>query len=277
MSEQTANKYLEQIRNIDDWGDTVPWSPGHELSLRANGGAHLRDDTRVTVVEGMYSSFVKDDRTVQITGDRHVEIKDKLLSSIETVDTLTVNGSTKIKAHDRLVIGLGNVDRKWTGPMLRMAGMEGVIAGGIFCKTFAALSITMSPLATGDVYGGALHSAGLRLRIAGKFSYQSAERAANVGGLLVRNNAITLEPIIGTAALNPPRHWGKKLARIGLGLFPPGDILLGVAMLPFAIAMGIYSIAKNWNTPPPPPTGPPRVHNRSYGTKIEARSMEKIL
>ncbi len=269
---------LEKLRAIERWGDRIPWTPRHELLLRATGGAHLRDDKRVTVASGTYAAFVEGNRRAEISNEKSLEVHFNYMSDIIESDNLTVNGSANVEAHERIIIGGGDVSRTWTGAALRMIGMEGVIAGGLFTKNFLGSNLTVSPLATGDVYGGGLQGAALRVRMAGKFGYQSAERAMFNGGLLNRASTITIEPMVGSPTTSAPRHWLLKLGRIGLGMFPPGDILFGlVVMMPLSAAAAIYGIAKNWKKPPAPPAGPPRVHNRTYGTKVEGRASDKNL
>ena len=97
------------------------------------------------------------------------------------------------------------------------------------------------------------------------------------GGMQIRTTALTLEPVVGTNALNPPRHWGIKMGRIALASCPLLDILWGIGSMPFSIAASIYGMAKNRKKPPQPPAGPPRVHNRTVGTWVQSRASDKNL
>ena len=268
---------LEEVRDLEGWSETAPWTPGQELLLRASGGAHLRDDLRVSIAQQQYSASVEGDRKAVVKGDQSLEVRFNMITNIAGKDSLTVNGPAHIEAHERVTLGVGTMTRRWKGPMVRLIGMEGVIAGGVFTKTYMGASISMSPLATGDVYGAAIHGSLVRIYLSATLGYRSVERAMWGGALQVRNTALTIEPAVQTPMMDKPRHWALKAGRIGLAVCPLADILFGVLTAPVMIAAAIYGIVKNWKKPPQPPAGPPRVHNRTVGAWTQSRASDKNL
>ena len=269
---------LAELLDLESWNGNVPWEPGISLELRASGGAHLRDDRRVSIAGESYDAYVTGDRKVRVANHRDLKVGRNLALDVGGgKDTLKILGDAHIKSKERMMIGKGVVRRNWTGGMTRLIGMEGVICGGAFMKSYVGSSITLTPIATGDVYGGALHGSALRLHMTGKMGYRSAERAAWSGGMFLRSTGMTIEPVVGSPLQDVPRSMAAKAARIGLGLCPLLDITIGILMMPISIAMSIYAVAKNRKKPPPPPAGPPRVHNRTYGVCSQSRASDKSL
>lgn len=279
MAEEDYNDHwtVAKLQDLDRWNGGVPWKKGHELTLRASGGASLRDDRRISVAAGHYTGLVSGNRNAEISGNRKLRSETDLSIQIHETDSLRVEGNADLKAGDRMVIGTGHVTRRWEGAMARFIGMEGVICGGAFLKSYLAGSLTIAPLATGDIYGGGVHAAGVRVNMSAMMGYRSCERVAWQGNTFVRSAGFTLEPIAETRTQEMPKHMAMKAARIGLGLCPFIDILLGVLTLVPNIASSIYGLVKNWKKPPPPPKGPPRVHNRTYGVATMSRASDKIL
>lgn len=266
---------LNELVALEQWNGRVPWTPGHELMLRSSGGAHIRHDRRITVVRDDYRSYVTGNRNAEIAGESRLATDFNMGVRVNQREELTVSGDAEVKALERMTIGVGHIRRNWTGAMTRLIGMEGVICGGGFAKFYVGGSVTMAPLVSGDVYGGGVHASAARIHMSGKMGYRSAERAMWAGGLLLRSSAITVEPLVDTRLQNKPANMAAKAARIGLGVCPVADILIGLATAPFLIAFSIYSIVKNWKKPPAPPKGPPRVHTRTAGVVMQTRASDQ--
>lgn len=262
------------------WGgwsdtDTPPWEPKHELSLIGNGGIYVRNCHRETIATNSYHSLVGGNRTVEIGGD--CETIAQTSASFQTVgtDNLQVHGNAEWSTRDRVTIGTGTVNRHWEGDIMRMIGMEGVIAGGAFLKTFVGSSMTMAPLASGDIYGGAGQAAGIRYMLAVVLGYRSTEMCGWMGSTYRRACWTVIEPIVGTPAADGPRNKKMKALRIFMGLCPLLDILVGAAMAPVAIGLAIRAKAKGIKDPGP--QGKPRVHMRNGAAVTQSRASDMIM
>lgn len=259
------------------WSDTgtPPWTPGHDLSLVGNGGIYIRERHRQTIAAVLYQSHVAGDRVVEVGGDSVLNVARNATFSTST-DKLRVEGDAFWRTDDKLTLGRGNVNRRWEGAIMRKIGMEGVIAGGAFLKTFTGMSMTLTPLASGDVYGGAAQAAGVRVRMTAHMGYRSTEMCSWACGVFLRSCQTMIEPIAGSPAADMPRKKLAKAGRIGLGLCPVADILFGLCMMPVSIAMAIRAKVKGIKRPDTP-QGQPRTHIRTVGTTAQGRVSDKIM
>ena len=156
-----------------------------------------------------------------------------------------------------------------------MAGLEGVICGGGFVRVIAGPALHLAQIVSGDVYGGGLHASAMRLHAAG-FGYRSAELAAWASGLYVRATGTTITPVIGSPSRTfSKRSLAAKIARIGLGLCPPLDIMVGLAGLALIPVMALIAgIQKLRGIKPKPPKTNPRSLVRTVGFRSQTTAKE---
>jgi len=268
---------IQALKAIPGWKGGTPWSEKHQLEIIANGGLYSRDRRRLQVAGNIFTATVNGDRNVEVTRDHRLEVEGNATFSVQGADALKVAGDADWHAHDRMTLGAGNLQRRWEGPILRMIGMEGIICGGAFLKTFTGVSTTMAPLASGDVYGGAVRAAGARARMHGTMGYRSSEMCMWNCGVFQRMCATLIEPIVNTPRQDPPRNMLLKAGRIGMGLCPLADILFGLLSAPVTMAMAARNFRKNRGKPPAPPAGPPRVHMRTVGLATQTRASDTIM
>ena len=194
------------------------------------------------------------------------------------LDKLVVKGNADYTFGERktTVGGGGAVHRHWTGPMVRMAGMEGVICGGLYIRVITGPSMTVAALASGDVYGGAARASGARVHAA-VFNYRSAEGAAWACGAYVRAAQFTIVPAIGSPSQGKPAsRLGMKIAKLLIMSNPVTEILFGVLqllILPFLLIWKTIQWVRGIKKPPLP-AGPPRTLQRTAGMIIKSQSTE---
>lgn len=261
------------------WGgwsdtDTPPWEPRHDLTLIGNGGVYTRDRHRETIAGIVYQSHVAGDRDVEVGGDCALIVHSNLTTQTSGSVKMRVHGDAYWKTHDKVTMAAGHLNRRWEGAIMRKIGMEGIIAGGFFSKTFTGCSMTMAPLASGDVYGGCIQVSASRSRIS-NMGYRSSEMCAWQCGLYNRAAGSVIEPIAGTPSADGPRKLWQKAGRIGMGLCPLADIIIGLAMMPVGIGMAIKNKIKKPKKPPTP--GVPRLHTRNSGVVTQSRASDKII
>lgn len=173
-----------------------------------------------------------------------------------------VGGGKETKMHGHLV-------RDWSGGITRFIGMEGIICGGAFAKTFMGLSATMSGLQSGDVYGGCVRTSLTRIYIT-SMHYRSADAAMWNVGLMVRNAHSVIEPAARSQAQSTPesQNMRKLLAKLTLGACPFFEIGFGLFVgLPTGLVSMVRGLYKK--TPKQPPSGPPRIRHRSVGYDMD--------
>ena len=285
---------------VPRWGrppGVTPWEPGHEIRIQSLGGIVSKERRRYTIVgHGEFHRSVLKHRnwtinssqkmthskshTVVIGGPGTASSTDTDESgdapgapSIERGrDTLEVRGDARLEFHSRTIMMSGFVTRRLENGVVRMASLEGVICGGAFVRAVAGPSANMSPLCSGDVYGGGARSAINRSMLA-LLHYRAAAAAAWASGVYVRASNIVVEPLLSAPSSPGPRSMIlAKLARLAAAankvltplraVLAPLDILIGlitfVPMLFFGLGMLALSLIR---APIPiPPMGPPRVH-----------------
>ena len=294
---------LLRVPSMDDDPDSPPWKEGYELNVRGFGGLVSNDRRRFTLV-GRGGSFVN-----QIEGNRTVTAKYQgtrvrrfRTDTVAGTDRLTVKGDAAYTFKSRTLMMTGAITRHWSGPIMRLASMEGVVCGGAMTRLIAGHSLTMSGMMTGDVYGGVARTAGIRSYLA-VLQYRAAANSAWAIGLWVRNTTFTIVPLTPSPqAATPAGGAAKKMGRLakaarkiqkifrsiaknrtmmkiskgakgvvkaGKMVCPVVDILLGIAMIPFAL-FGIAMLLKGLLSKNViPPAGPPRVENRTSGVTVE--------
>ena len=289
-----------------------PWKQGHQLDITGRGGLYELEDHRVTVAADAYVNRVMGDADMDISGDYDIAVVGSNLVTVQAgttgasgtsgasgasgtssasgasgtssssapssltppgLDKLEVSGTARFEFGDRQTKLVGTVNRHWQGPIVRMVGLDGVICGGAFGRIHAGPSMSLSPLVSGDVYGGAARVSAVRIHVAG-MGYRSADAAAWAMGAYIRATSITLEPMISTPSRTTPfsqMKWTAKLGKISLGLLPPVDILFGVLSL---LALPFILLINKIRHRPPPPPGPPRVRNRQVGFVKECHGVQ---
>ena len=193
-------------------------------------------------------------------------------------DELHVEGDAVIRFNSRTFMVKGTFERAWRGGVVRLASMEGVIAGGFYTRAIGGPSLALSGIMTSDVYGGAVKVSACRLLMAG-IHYRAAKAAAWACGVYIRRVPFTIEPT-HQAAQAPIRQgmWGKldrlwaaskKAIKIARYVFPVADIAWGLGnILAIPIAMIISKIRKK-PIVDPEATGKPRIHVRA-GTNLSS-------
>ena len=267
---------------------TPPWAGGQLLEFVGSGGIEVRERNRDTIAAQHYMSAVGGDIHTRIGGDCSVQVdKDSLLSIKDEGggdedgvlffgprgDKLVVKGDAQLYTEEKMVLGACDVERRWEGAILRMIGMEGIICGGVFLKTFTGgISTTMAPLVSGDVYGGAAHASAARVRVSATLGYRSSEMAAWACTFYVRKAWTTIEPVPGSMTQDPSRTLAEKVGRCLLGTNPILDIMWGVAFMPMAIFSLIKAIKdkiQGKESEAQPPQGPPRTRTRVVGGTVQ--------
>ena len=251
-----------------------PWHGDERLRVAAAGGIVLRERA-TAVLARAYTDTVEGDSRTQVSGDFERTVDGDASLDVEGgTDALDVEGEAAIEFDERMVRMSGTIERNWTGSITRMAGMEGIICGGAYTKVHAGPSMTVSALATGDVYGACARFAGARVHVAG-LHYRAARVAMWNTGAYVRSAGTVVEPLIGSPGPGgPAKSLKAKAARImkGVGaVLPFVDIAMGVVALPAGIAMLIASAVRKKQ--PEPPAGPPRVRMRN-GMRVVNAGLE---
>ena len=262
---------------------------GHRGNYLNNVGGHQ------TVVAGLQSYDVQSDRIVSIERPDDTAGMDAPWG----LDRLAVKGDARYEFGSRTLMMSGIVERNWNGGVMRLASMEGIVCGGAMTRVIGGPSATLSGMATGDVYGGIARVSAVRSYLS-VLQYRAAKDAAWAMGLYVRNATFTIEPMFSPpAGMVPKANTAAKMSRlqrvmsraskaarklakavarsriargakaVGEGarmVCPLVDIIAGLATLPFAIVgiIGlIRSLAGSGKPIPIPPSGPPRMRNRS--------------
>ncbi len=295
---------------LDIYRTAVPWQNGYELSIVGSGGIQELEDRRVVIAALQHTSYVGGNLNKTVTGQSTLHVHGDVNLSVGEAakasagssagsssedsgtsastaltgvpfgeDKLTVIGDATWDVGDRMTLMTGAIRRNWNGRVMRMAGMEGVICAGLHLRTIAGVSMSVSALMSGDVYGGAARAALLRMHVGG-FMYRSVELCAWAGLAYVRSTNVTIEPVLGTPTQHTPetRLW-MKLGRLALALCPFADMAIGIAtiQLNLAIAIGGAIASKVKKDPPQPPAGRPRSRTRVVGVISEMKNIDLMM
>lgn len=296
---ETSRPALESESPLEGgWGgwdeaDAPPWNPRSDLSLSGDGGFQFLEKHRETVAGQFYQSYVRGNQNVSIASHSKLDVKGTVTFVAQgggvgmrstdgrdhalTADLLEVRGGVTWEAHEKTTMGSCDVERHWNGGILRMIGMEGVICGGAFLKTFTGASMTMAPIASGDVYGGAAHAAANRIRASKVLGYRSTEMAAWACSFYKRSCMALTEPAQGSPAHNPRTNMKQKAGRITLGLNPLFDIGWAIISGVAGLAQSIYAKARRKKAEPDTNSGAPRILTRTVGGVQQQRVGHKIL
>ena len=266
-----------------DWLGT-PWRKGDEAVYRGMGGMEVRGSRHEVVATG-YASHLSGDRHLVVNNDVDITIKESQQivqhDSGQGIDALTVRGNMTWDARlNRLVIGSGTIDRLWKSAILKITGMEGVICGGAWNRTFAGGLMTTSGMRMGDVFGGAVVGTGARVNVS-RVMYRSSEYASWTMNAYTRNMVAVVEPLIGSAATAPTKVGRAKdiALKISFTILP----LLGVlflAALPIILLFAFVAALdrKYFAAPAAAGAGAPRVRTRTVaGNTVEVRQSEVIV
>ena len=271
--------------------DVTPWEPGHEIRIQSLGGIVSKERRRYTIVghdeyhhrvAGHRNGIIHTSQKLTHSQNHTVMVgAQDVLDQIGTADLgkdfLEVRGDARIEFHSRTTMMSGIISRRLENGVVRLASMEGVICGGLFARTIVGPSANMSPLCSGDVYGGVARAAVNRSMLA-ILLYRAAASAAWACGVYVRSANVVVEPLLSSPASTGPRGLIlAKLARLSAAankvatplraVVMPLDLLLGVVTFIPMLLMGLGMLAYNIIKSPIaiPPAGPPRVHNRNVG------------
>ena len=197
-------------------------------------------------------------------------------------DELHVKGDAEIRFHSRTFMVTGSVDRIWRGGVVRLASMEGVIAGGFYTRAVGGPSLALSGIMSSDVYGGALKSAACRLLMAG-IHYRAAKAAAWACGAYIRRVPFTIEPLFTVAP--KPRKEGfagkmqrlqnaaKKVLKVLRWVLPQADIVYGLLNILAIPLKAIINKIRGKTQVDPEAKGPPRVHVKHMGLELQQLQM----
>ena len=265
-----------------------PWQAGYELTLSTMGALKNLERRRVMVFPDGYRNYRQRNLAVDVSNRCETEVDGDMSVSVGPVDIgggnavanpgldeLTVYGDADVRFEDRTTLISGAINRVWTGPVIRLAGVEGVICGGIFARVHAGPSVTASTVVTGDVYGGAARASGARVYVAG-MHYRAAQTAHwLMPGAYVRSGAVVLEPLLGSPSGNTPtKSLAAKAAKLSVALCPFLEMGIGVVMLPVAVVRMIAGLVRK--RPPKPVGGLPRTRTRLVAG-IEVSSANSVI
>lgn len=169
----------------------------------------------------------------------------------------------------------GTIDQSWEGSVTRLVGMEGVICGGAFVRTYAGVAATMASMVTGDVFGGCARASAARMHGA-IMNFRSWEGASVWGiGCYVRKCTAVVEPAVGSVSQDAStKSRAAKLMKLATNVCP----FVGILMAPFAIVFGILGLIRSIKAKSllkiPPPAGPPRVLTRTTGVTTRSAASE---
>ena len=170
--------------------------------------------------------------------------------------------------HERTTMMSGTVNKTWNGGVVRMAGMEGIICGGVFLRVYAGPSMHIVALNSGDVYGGGGRVSAARVNIAG-IGYRSCDSGSVwAAGAYIRNTNFTIEPALGTPSTQPLRKsLAGKMGKLALSVCPFMEIGFGMASLALAPIFLAIAVVDRLRKKPkrPPPAAEPRSRFRTIG------------
>lgn len=290
--EETLLDSLIAVADQPEWKRRLvtgsPWQSGYELTLSTMGALKNLEQRRVMVFADGYRNYRRANLALDVSGRSEIDVDGDMRVAVGRIDTgggdavanpgldeLTVNGDADVRFKEKTTLISGAINRVWTGPVTRLAGMEGVICGGIFARVHAGASMTASALVTGDVYGGAARASGARIYVAG-MHYRAAQTAHwLMPGAYVRTAGVVLEPLLGSPSGNTPtKGLAAKAAKLSVALCPFLEMAIGVVMLPVAVVRLIAGLVRK--RPPKPVGGLPRTRTRLVAG-IEVSSANSVI
>ena len=277
---------------------THPWTPGLHMDVRARGALVSRDrELHRSVGHGGYSNQVYGNRHMKSGFEHFVCSRDRVVvvQGMEGLgsdilpdvrfgrDKLDVAEDAVLKFRARTTLMSGTLTRRFLGGFIKAAPMEGVICGGALVRTIGGPSASLSPLSSGDVYGGAARVALARTRI-GLLHYRAAVGAAWSSVFYGRTADFVIEPLVSIRQTGPTSNVARKLARLSkmFGVVrmvcPLADIAAGVLGFVGGLGYGLFALIRNKvkGKPPPPATETvPRI--RTTQRLIEPEMFSSIL
>ena len=276
-----------------------PWTPGLHMEVRARGALVSRDrEVHRTVGHGGYANQVYGNRHVKSGFEHSVVSKDRtvVVQGMEGLgsdilpdvrfgrDRLDVVEDAFLEWRARTTLMSGTLTRRYLGGFIKAAPMEGVICGGALVRTIGGPSANLSPLCTGDVYGGAARAALLARTRISLLHYRAAVGAAWASVFYGRIADFTIVPLVSVRQTGPTSNVARKLARLAKVfnvvrmLCPLADIAAGVVGLVGGLGYGLFKLIRNKvkGKPPPPATETvPRLRTpvrsaalETFGSKI---------
>ena len=225
-SKQTLkNLTLNVTGNYDltvDGDQTLSIGP-HSSSSSSPSGTSDTDDSESSSPSAGTGDTDDSESSSSSSGTDDTNASDRLAGTLWGRDKLVVRGEANMSAKDRLTLISGTYQRFWSGGIVKLAGMEGVICGGVFVRVHTGPSATIAVLCSGDVYGGAARASGVRTYVAA-MNYRAAVAAAWACGAYVRSTSFTIEPVLGSPSQDAPtKNLAKKAGKIAHGPVPlPG-------------------------------------------------------
>ena len=277
---------------------THPWTPGLHMDVRARGALVSRDrELHRSVGHGGYANQVYGNRHMKSGFEHFVCSRDRVVvvqgmeglgsDTLPDVrfgrDKLDVAEDAVLKFRARTTLMSGTLTRRFLGGFIKAAPMEGVICGGALVRTIGGPSASLSPLSSGDVYGGAARVALARTRI-GLLHYRAAVGAAWSSVFYGRTADFVIEPLVSIRQTGPTSNVARKLARLSkmFGVVrmvcPLADIAAGVLGFVGGLGYGLFALIRNKvkGKPPPPATETvPRI--RTTQRLIEPEMFSSIL
>ena len=245
-------------------GEPEPWIGGTQVEVAARGSIRSDAGERARIARGWHVERVAGALEESATERYESKVGGDERIRIDGTDRLVVDGAARLRSDERQVVMRGRFERHSIGAVSRMAGLDGLIAGGVFLRVQAGASLSLAALATGDVYGAAARVAGVRTQVSG-MQYQTSRGTARAAGLYVRATGFVVEPVTGSPGREAPaRSVAAKAARIGMiaGSMIP---FFGVATAAVSVPVGIARLirrARGGRGPAGPP-GAPRIRTRN--------------
>ena len=271
---------------------THPWTPGLHMDVRARGALVSRDrELHRSVGHGGYANQVYGNRHMKSGFEHFVCSRDRVVvvqgmeglgsDTLPDVrfgrDKLDVAEDAVLKFRARTTLMSGTLTRRYLGGFIKAAPMQGVICGGALVRTIGGPSASLSPLSSGDVYGGAARVALARTRI-GLLHYRAAVGAAWSSVFYGRTADFVIEPLVSIRQVGPTSNVARKLARLSkmFGVVrmvcPLADIAAGVLGFVGGLGYGLFALIRNKvkGKPPPPATETvPRIRNTQELSRSE--------
>ena len=277
---------LDSLRDLKNW-DGTPWREGDRAVYQGMGGMNVLGKRHETLAKSQMANYVQGDRHLVVNDDMNVYVEGNQqlgdaadAENPTAIDSLVVEGDMRWKMKDRVTIGIGTVDRAFHGVHFKLSGMEGVICGGAWNRTYAGTLLSLSALKMSDVFGGAVMAAGARVNIHDVL-YRSADYSYWEMGTYKRHVTHYVEPEMGTKVPYSKKGRRRDIAQaIAFTIFPPLGMAFALIMAPFMIfALSMFAYRKLRRIKGKPYTGEvqPKMRFQTVGgSYVAARQGELI-
>ena len=291
----TKSNTLDSLLAVAGWSagemdrNGVPWREGDLAVYRGTGGMDVRGASHHIIAGRSLYTRVSGDRDLVVNNDMVVNVKknhqiEAHESNPKAVDSLKVDGNMSVTTKERLTIGIGTVDRTYRSAHVRVTGMEGIICGGAWNRTYVGPLFQSSALQMGDVFGGALMGSAFRGTYNRGLFYRSADSTSTWRmGIYERNVKNCVEPVVGSP-VPADGKWARRASMFSKVLFtalPMLGMAWGLLMTPMLIyALAKFLWMKYGNGKAKPYEGPTKVRNRMRvvkGVQTACRVSETII